>query len=124
MRKNPRLVAAVVWTVLLLGVHSIPKAKLEHIPGGEYVHKEGPDKIGHAVMFMVLGVLWCRVVPRRAAAIVVAGIGYGAALEFYQSRLVAGRTGSATDVAADAAGLVIGIGVIVLHRRFFMHKMF
>jgi hypothetical protein len=122
VRKNPRLVAAIVWTVLMFCAHSIPKSKLQEIPGGEYVHKEGPDKIGHAVMFLVLGVLWYRAFPSRPGTIVLAGIGYGALLELYQDRLVAGRTGSVTDVVADAVGMTLAIVLLASYHRAAMRQ--
>jgi VanZ family protein len=112
-------VAALGWTALLLGVHSIPKSDLEHIPGGNYIHSEGPDKLGHAFMFAILGVLWSRVAPHRPGMVVLSGIAYGVALEVFQDRLIQGRTGSISDVLADAVGLVIGVAAISALRRVF-----
>jgi VanZ family protein len=69
------------------------------------------DKLTHAALFGVLGLLWARGYPGRAAAALVAagGVGFGVLMELFQDRFVPGRSGSPEDVAADAVGLVLGV---------------
>jgi VanZ family protein len=103
---------ALIWTVLLLVLHSIPRAQLERIPGArDLVNSLGPDKIVHAVMFLILGLLWLRWAPRRPLAVLAAGIAYGFALEAYQGWLIQGRTCSLADALSDALGIALGVAL-------------
>jgi VanZ family protein len=64
-------------------------------------------KLAHAAEFAVLGALLVRA-TRRAGAAFALGVAYAVSDEVHQS-FVAGRVGSALDVAIDAAGVAIGI---------------
>jgi len=70
----------------------------------------GWDKLEHAAAFAALGVLlrygWPKVSWRLQAAALLA---YGVAIELVQGLPAVGRTPSAADVAADGAGIVIGL---------------
>jgi VanZ family protein len=103
---------ALLWTVLVLVAHSIPRSQFERVPGAkELVSTSGPDKIVHVVMFMIFGLLWLRCAPRRPLAILAAGIAYGFALEVYQGWLILGRSYSLADALCDAVGIALGIAV-------------
>jgi hypothetical protein len=106
-----------VWTVTVLCLHAIPRQKLLEMPGAELARTEGPDKAVHAILFAVWAVLWSLALQRRPLAILAAGIAYGAALEVFQQLLIAGRTGSIYDLAADTIGLGLGLTAIALYRR-------
>ncbi len=73
------------------------------------------DKIPHAIEYGVLAIVaaWLfgpreRLAPRAAALAVAFAVAVGAADETYQ-RLIPGRDPSWQDLAADAAGAIIGV---------------
>ena len=105
-------VMAWIWSWVVFGLHSIPRARLLELPGGEkFASTSGSDKAAHVVLFGVFAFLWSRCFGNRLLTIVVAGLVYGGALEIYQEWLISGRSGSMADLAADALGLMIGAGV-------------
>ena len=105
-------VLAVVWTFVTLGLHSIPRAQLLELPGGEtLVSTSGSDKVAHVFLFGVLALLWTLGTGYRPLAVVAGGLAYGAILELYQEWLIPGRSGSLPDLVADAVGLAIGAGI-------------
>jgi VanZ family protein len=107
-----RRALAIIWAVVVFGLHSIPRYQLLQVPGGDMlVRGTGPDKIAHTVLFLILGFLWSRCFPRRALAVVAGGIAYGYALELYQGWLVAGRACSSADALADTFGMVLGVAL-------------
>ena len=86
----------------------------------------GADKIAHALMFgAIAGAVmldWQRAIRRRlpAGAIIAAGIGaaaFGAATEWMQDAMHAGRAFEWADMAADAAGAAIATLCALLMRR-------
>jgi hypothetical protein len=100
---------ALAWTILVLGLHSVPRYRLMQVPGGRaLVGGSGPDKVLHVVLFAVLGVLWLRCFPRRPLRVLAAGIVYGMVLELYQGGLISGRTASPADALADTFGMLVG----------------
>ncbi len=107
---RPRIMAW-FWSLMVLGLHSIPRARLLELPGGEkFISTTGSDKAAHVVLFGVFAFLWSRCFGNRLLMVVAAGLVYGGALEIYQEWLIPGRSGSMADLAADALGLVIGAG--------------
>ena len=103
-------VLAWFWSIVLLGLHSIPRSRLLELPGGErMISTSGSDKAAHLVIFGVFALLWSRCYPNRLGNVVVAGLVYGAALEVYQGWLIAGRSGSLADLMADTVGLLSGV---------------
>jgi hypothetical protein len=100
---------AILWTALTLAVHSIPRFQLERIPGGDLiVQSSGADKIAHAVLFSILGLLWSLGFPRRPWTVLAVGVAYGVVLEIYQGWLIPGRTSSQVDALFDALGMMLG----------------
>ena len=63
-------------------------------------------KLAHVAEYAVLGVLLARAAPTAAA--LGLGLAYAISDEVHQA-FVAGRQGSAVDVAVDAVGLVLGV---------------
>jgi VanZ family protein len=76
-------------------------------------------KVAHAVEFGILGALLARATSRPAPAFVL-GVLYAVGDEVHQS-FVAGRQGSARDVAIDAVGVALGVLAwqLVVRRRAF-----
>ncbi|MCW3011611.1 MAG: VanZ family protein [Solirubrobacterales bacterium] len=77
-------------------------------------------KLAHMTEFGVLWLLWLRALrgPRERAALValVITLAYAVSDEVHQS-FVAGRHPSAWDVAIDAAGVGVAVGIWVLRAR-------
>ena len=81
------------------------------------VEKNNTDKLGHAVEYSILGFLLARALWRHSifwrsagrvfGAVLVLGVLYGASDEYHQS-FVPYRNRNAADLAADAAGVMIG----------------
>lgn len=66
----------------------------------------GADKVGHALAYLVLGALAAVATGSRAAGALVAVL-FGISDEIHQS-YVPGRTPELWDLAADAAGALVG----------------
>ena len=100
---------AIGWTVLVIGLHAIPRRTLETVGVGALSQTSGPDKLVHVVLFDALGVFWLLAVPRRPWAVLLACLAFGVVMELMQSALIPGRTGSVEDFAADAIGVLVGV---------------
>jgi VanZ family protein len=76
----------------------------------------GWDKSNHSLGFAVLGLLGCWAWPGRAAVVLPALLAYGGAIELLQA-FTPDRFAEATDVLADAVGLLLGAGLAFLLDR-------
>jgi VanZ family protein len=107
--------AAVATTIVVLS--HVPPQDLPPVPMFPYA-----DKLIHAVEYLVLGVFLFRSLahefagnPRLAAIITLAaGAAFGLLDEWHQAAV--GRTADARDLAADAVGLLVGLGAVLLVR--------
>ena len=94
---------AAVWAVVLFLLSEMEPSGVELAVG--------LDKLGHLVLYAVLGLAlaWGGARSPRMPAWIppLAGVLYGVADEWHQS-LVPGRDPSGWDVVADAAGIVVG----------------
>lgn len=110
-----RLGLAAAWTLVILGLSSIPSNEL---PKVEIV---SADKVVHFAMFALFGWLWMNSlrigVRARFAWVVTAGLVYAVATEIYQGILPIGREPDAWDALANAAGLLAGGAIWILGRR-------
>jgi VanZ family protein len=104
--------AAVVWLI----------GGLDEVPGGDADVTKKLDKLAHLVMYGALGFLcgraW-RLVDGRAGfavVLILLGLALGATDERRQLG-IAGRTGSAADWFADAAGVLGGFVLAASHAR-------
>lgn len=97
-----------LWTILILVACTWPGKDIPEAPVG------GFDKIVHIGMFVGWAILWLSVLPSRMLPVVVTGMFYGVALEFYQQLLPFSRTFDWWDALADAVGVIIGYGFTVL----------
>jgi len=84
---------------------------------------EGQDKVQHAAAFVALAFAAALAYPAPAGAqrgrdarIAAALLGYGVAIELAQG-LIPSRTASAADVVADGAGVLLGLLLARLWRR-------
>ncbi len=78
------------------------------------------DKVAHALGFALLGALLARAMAsgfplpltvERAGSSMVIGVAYGLTDEIHQ-RFVPGRSSSMGDLIADAAGVVVAVGLV------------
>jgi VanZ family protein len=104
------LVAAVGWTLLILALCTVPGKDFPEI------NIISIDKIGHFGIFAVFGWLWMRVytlsdLARRSRYVFVGGLAYAVLTEIYQGIMPFGREADLWDAAANAAGLLAGVGV-------------
>lgn len=106
---NWTLAAATLWTVLIIGLCSIPAPALR---GPDVA---GVDKLAHFVLFGIFAWLWLRAVKHRAGSalrhVVLAGLALAGLTEVYQGLLPFGRDPSLLDALANTAGLLVGIAV-------------
>lgn len=79
---------------------------------------EIPDKLAHAVVYLVLGLLAARAVGPRGSGAAVLGLaaGWGALDELHQ-RFVPLRQADPRDWLADLVGAACGLGLVRLWRR-------
>jgi VanZ family protein len=92
----------VAWAALIFVLSSIPDLGTG-LGGWDLVLR----KIAHAAEFGVLGALLLRATGRPTLAFAL-GLAYAVSDEVHQS-FVAGRQGSALDVAIDAVGVLLGV---------------
>ena len=77
------------------------------------------DKIDHLLAFAALAGAGALSLPDRLRSLVIVGVtmlALGAAIEWGQT-FVPGRFGDIDDVAADAAGVLLGLGAVKLIRH-------
>lgn len=118
-----RGVAAIeVALTVLLAAWVVLAAYLFLMPDPEELTESVHPSLGHSVVFMALGATaMARLRPRGAAGVrrlLVAGVAGGIAVEIAQELLTSGRGSQFSDVAADAVGLVLGMGVVGASTRF------
>ena len=110
---NWRLILAIIWTLIILGLCSIPG---RDIPKVDVVQI---DKFVHAFIFFVFGILWLRVQNSRPRYFVVltGGLIYAVFTEVYQGWLPWDRTPDPLDALANSVGIVLAIGIYWAMKR-------
>jgi VanZ family protein len=113
--------AAVFWTLLIMAVCWLPIPMFPTGIGGEHP-KSFPhfDKVVHASIFAVFGLLWLRVIPgnRRFLVVMVAGAALAVITEYGQSLPIIGRDGDVADGLADVCGVFLAYPLsMLLFRR-------
>lgn len=77
------------------------------LPPAPYLPTTPWDKANHVLAFAVLMLLGCGSYRDRTTAVLLGLLAYGGAIELLQA-LTPYRTGDATDLLADATGLLLG----------------
>lgn len=95
---------ALLWAAAIFFASSLPGTGVD-LSGGR-------DKVVHALVYLVLGLLLARAWAPRAGAVLLGWL-YAASDELHQA-LVPGRTAELADWAADALGVLAG--VFLFHR--------
>ena len=102
-----RLIKALFWAAALF---ALVMALIPNAPGEALL----PDKVQHAIAFIVLGLLGRFAYPRASAAVLVAGLSlFGALIELAQAMPVIHRDADPLDWLTDT----IACAVIVLALR-------
>jgi hypothetical protein len=80
------------------------------VPGGDSIKMPGGDKLLHALAYLTLMVWFAGLQPRRAWRWVAIGLLLmGLGLEIAQGAMHMHRVADARDMAANAAGVIIGL---------------
>lgn len=105
---------AVVWSLLILGLCSVP---------GNDVPDLGWDKLHHFGAFGIMSALWYWAKPQQTWSVVIGLIAYGFFIEVWQHVLPIGRTFDLWDGLADALGVIAAIPIasMVMKNNFFAH---
>ncbi len=115
-----RLAAAMCWTLLILAMCWVPVGMLSIGGGGEHP-KAFPnlDKVVHAGVFAVFGLLWLRAIPGNARFFVVlaAGLALAVVTEYGQSLPIIGRDGDVVDGVSDVVGVVLAYPLFLWFSR-------
>lgn len=82
-----------------------------------HIPTTGWDKSNHLLAFAVLTILDCRTFPDRVAAVLVGSVLYGGLIEVLQS-FTPHRSAEWGDLVADALGVIVGCGLVVLLDKF------
>ncbi|HSU28209.1 MAG TPA: VanZ family protein [Chitinophagaceae bacterium] len=104
------------WLILTIVLLTLPGSSF---PKANWYNKVWLDKWIHVFLFFILVMLWCRAFsgnkkPRNQYKkifflIMIAGICYGAGMEFVQKFFIPNRSFDGGDILADAAGCGIGL---------------
>jgi VanZ family protein len=106
-RKFTLWAAVVLWAGLIFALSSIPS-----LSTGLGVWDEVLRKGAHAIEYAILGILLFRALGRELPAFLL-GVAYAITDEVHQ-HFVQGRHASPFDVAFDAAGVALGLLVVLL----------
>jgi VanZ family protein len=93
---------AIVWTLVILGLCSLPSKQMPKDLGW--------DKLHHFGSFGILGALWYWAKP-QPIWVIVGGIAYGFFIEVWQHVLPIGRTFDLYDALSDALGVIVAIPI-------------
>ena len=116
MLKNTTLSLAIGWTILIL---VLSKVKFNKLPS---VQVSGVDKYVHFTFHFTFTLLWGfynrlrlgQWVLKSSLIIVCLSIGYGILIEILQETFTQTRKADIMDVAANAAGAIVALLVLVL----------
>lgn len=115
------LAAALFWTFLIMAVCWLPLPMFPMGTGGEHPRAfPHLDKVVHASIFAVFGLLWLGAIPGRHRFLVVmaAGMALAVITEFGQSLPIVGRDGDVSDGVCDVIGVFLAYPLaLMLFRR-------
>lgn len=110
--RPPRLIMAVIWTIVIMVLCWIPGRMVHRIENGSLWFKiPSLDKLVHGGIFIVFAILWARLGTsrRRFTWIALGGLGLAVITELVQKLAIIGRDGTWGDGAIDIAGILLGI---------------
>ncbi len=112
LRDNRRwkwVVLATIWTLAILALCWLPMPFFSMGGVGERAERiPNIDKVIHAGIFAIFGLLWIKALPvkRRLVIVLLAGVVLAASTEIVQSLPLLNREGDPRDAAADIAGVI------------------
>jgi hypothetical protein len=114
-----RLLSAWIWTGLLVVACWIPGRWIREDDSRDRLGMSQLDKVVHGVLFAGFGLLWTRAlgVPGRPVRVLAVGVGLAVLTELGQATSIVDRDADPLDAAADATGLLVGIGAARLWER-------
>jgi VanZ family protein len=100
---------ALGWSIAIFIACSVPQNGVPSLSNS--------DKVQHAAVFLVFGVLWMWS-GRKPGWVIGVGSGFGMLIEIWQGVMPLGRSFDWYDGLADAVGVLLGVGLVLLGRKF------
>ena len=110
----PRPLRLAVFAAAVLVILYMTLAPNEDVPGSSLVW----DKAAHSIAFGLLTVIGLLMSTHRRKTVIACVWGLAAGIEVAQALMPFGRQGDWLDLFADTVGIVIGVGLWALARRF------
>ncbi len=106
-----RLIAAVLWTLVILGLCLLPGLWVNAVEKKSGIWIPNLDKLVHCGIFVLFSIFWIRLgsSTRRYIWVALAGIALGAGTELLQNLPIVGRDCNLLDALTDAAGVLVGL---------------
>ena len=123
MRDNRRrtwVALATIWTLMILALCWLPMPFFSM--GGVGERAEGIpniDKVIHAGIFAIFGLLWLQAISgkKRFGVVLLAGVALAACTEIVQSLPLLDREGDVVDAASDIAGVLAACAFVYVFLR-------
>jgi VanZ family protein len=117
VRQPVRVLLVLLYICCIAALSLLPPQDLPKIP-----LFPGADKIIHFLMYLVFSLLSCWALRTekhyyRLFLIILATIGWGILMEFFQLEMHAGRSFSWYDVFANSLGVFVGILIYIIAAR-------
>ena len=110
----PRPLRLAVFAAAVAVILYLTLAPSNDVPGSTLIW----DKAAHAIAFGLLVLIGLLMSTHRRVVVAAAVMGLGVAIEIAQALMPFGRQGDWIDLFADTVGIVIGVGLWALARRF------
>ena len=110
----PRPLRLAIFGAAVSVILYLTLAPTNDVPGAKLVW----DKAAHAIAFGLLVVLGLLMSTHRRKTVIACVWGLAAGIEVAQALMPFGRQGDWLDLFADTVGIVIGVGLWALARRF------
>jgi len=121
LRDNQRrkwIALATLWTLVILALCWLPMPMFSAGEVGSRAKRiPNIDKVIHAGIFAIFGLLWLRALPGRSRYVLVllAGITLAAITEIVQSLPLLDRDGDIVDASSDFAGVCLACLIDYVH---------
>ena len=110
----PRPLRLAVFAAAVAVILYLTLAPSNDVPGSTLIW----DKAAHAIAFGLLVVIGLLMSTHRRKTVIACVWGLSAGIEVAQALMPFGRQGDWIDLFADTVGIVIGVGLWALARRF------
>ncbi|WP_312166373.1 VanZ family protein [Phenylobacterium sp.] len=110
----PRPLRVAVFGAAVLVILYLTLAPSDDVPGAKLIW----DKAAHAIAFGLLVVIGLLMSTHRRRTVIGCVWALAAGIELAQALMPFGRSGDWIDLLADTVGIVLGVGLWALARRF------